>query len=226
MIAPPTVPQLEQDKQAIDESFEKAFALLDQLAKDTEELKTAEQARTERLDTALTEVENVISDLKSASKRREDESKRINDEVRGLRDLIPKAIEGQKEATDNRLRELTTELKSLKTLMGQRMPSASNATTPSIPAGRTSSTSTPNVYAGNTAGHTSSDSAPKSVSVSTPGGTETVASIQARSASPFGNGAPSNRAAIPAWQLAANKSSGLVNTNGGSSNETPEVHAS
>ena len=38
MIAPPTAPQLEQDKMAIDESFEKAFSLLDQLAKDTENL--------------------------------------------------------------------------------------------------------------------------------------------------------------------------------------------
>ncbi len=72
MIAPPTTPQLEQDKQAIDESFEKAFSLLDQLAKDTETLKSSEQARTERLDAALTEVEGVISDLKTASRRREE----------------------------------------------------------------------------------------------------------------------------------------------------------
>ena len=30
MIAPPTTPQLEQDKKAIDGSFERAFSLLDQ----------------------------------------------------------------------------------------------------------------------------------------------------------------------------------------------------
>jgi peroxin-14 len=226
MIAPPTAPQLEQDKQAIDESFEKAFSLLDQLAKDTEDLKAAEQARTERLDTALTEVENVISDLKSASKRREDESRRINDEVRGLKDLIPRAIDGQKEATDNRLKELTTELKSLKTLMGQRMPAASSTGTSSTPVGRPANTPTPSMYAGNANNSTSSDSGPKPASVSAPGGTETVASIQARSASPFTNGIPSNRAAIPAWQLAANKSSSPANTNGGSSGEAQEVHAS
>jgi peroxin-14 len=74
-------------------------------------------------------VENVISELKTASKRREDESRRISDEVRGLKDLIPKAMEGQKETTDSRLRELNTELKSLKTLMGQRMnPGATTST--------------------------------------------------------------------------------------------------
>jgi peroxin-14 len=129
MIAPPMPPQLEADKQAIDESFEKAFSLLDQLAKDTEALKSSEQARSERLDAALTEVEGVISELKTASRRREEESRRVGDEVRGLKDLIPKAMEGQKETTDARLRELNSELKSLKTLMGHRMtPAASTST--------------------------------------------------------------------------------------------------
>ena len=222
MIAPPTPPQLEQDKQAIDESFDRAFALLDQLGKDTEELKAAEQARTERLDTALTEVENVIGDLKSASKRREDEARRINDEVRGLKDLIPKAIESQKEATDNRLRELTTELKSLKTLMGQRInPTASN-TTSSTYLGRTSTTPTPGMYSGNTNVAGSLDSAPKPASISTPGGTETVTSVRGRSSSPFGSAALPSRAAIPSWQLAANKSTSSTNTTVDHTNETSE----
>lgn len=222
MIAPPTTPQLEQDKKAIDDSFEKAFSLLDQLAKDTEDLKAAEQARTERLDTALTEVENVISELKSASKRREEESRRISDEVRGLKDLIPRAMEGQKESTDNRLRELNTELKSLKTLMGQRLnptPSGTNSY------GRPSSTTpapnmTPsNVINGASSGDTSS---PKPASVSNSIGTEAVASIQGRSSSPFNTGAPSGRAAIPSWQMAAHKSTGSVNTVGSVSGQ-PEV---
>jgi peroxin-14 len=216
MIAPPTTPQLEQDKKSIDDSFEKAFSLLDQLAKDTETLKAAEEARTERLDLALTEVENVISDLKNASKRREDESRRITDEVRGLKDLIPRAMEGQNESTDNRLRELTTELKSLKTLMGQRMNSTSSTTSSfgQPPSRGTVPTSTGS--AGNVSGTTNGDSVvPKPASVSTPGGNETVASIQARSSSPFGTGAPSNRAAIPSWQLASHKSTGSVNATGG-----------
>jgi len=215
MIAPPTAPQLEQDKQAIDESFEKAFSLLDQLAKDTETLKTSEKARTERLDTALTEVESVINDLKTASRRREEESRRISDEVRGLKDLIPKAIEGQKEMTDTRLKELNTELKSLKTLMGQRMnPQASSSTTPF--ARTTGAASTP-VAPSNTStvnGTLPSEAnTPKPASVSNGSGTESVASLQGRTASPFNTGAPSGRAAIPAWQMAAaNKSSSSVNT--------------
>ncbi len=226
IIAPPTAPQLEQDKQAIDESFDKAFSLLDQLAKDTETLKSSEQARTERLDAALTEVETVISDLKSASRRREDESRRIGDEVRGLKDLIPKAMEGQKETTDTRLRELNTELKSLKTLMGQRMNPTTSTNTNSY--GRASglgASSAPSPSPSPAPPTTTTNGAsateattPKPASVSNGAGTESTASLQNRSATPFNTGAPAGRAAIPAWQMAAaNKSTSSVNTTGGGS---------
>ncbi|KAH8598974.1 peroxisomal membrane anchor protein-like protein [Bisporella sp. PMI_857] len=214
MIAPPTTPQLEQDKQAIDDSFEKAFALIDQLAKDTEALKIAEQTRTERLDTALTEVERVISELKTASRDREQESRRINDEVRGLKDLIPKAIDGQKENTDIRLRELNTELKSLKTLMGQRMnPTAPSPNTFSRPGTTGGSTSVSGSKDNNVNGASSSDGVtPKPATVSGGSGTEATASLQGR-ASPFtaNTGTYGSKAAIPAWQMAAaNKSATSV----------------
>ncbi|KAK0117747.1 peroxisomal membrane protein pex14 [Cadophora gregata] len=223
MIAPPTPPQLEQDKQAIDESFEKAFSLLDQLAKDTETLKSSEKARTERLDAALTEVETVISELKTASRRREEESRRIGDEVRGLKDLIPRAMEGQKETTDTRLRELNTELKSLKTLMGQRMnPTTSVSTTNSYgrPSGIGASSVSSNVPTTTTSsiGGSSTTEAvtPKPASVSNGTGSESVASGQSTvtgRSSPFNTGAPAGKAAIPAWQMAAaNKSLNAGNT--------------
>ncbi|KAH7380843.1 peroxisomal membrane anchor protein-like protein [Cadophora sp. MPI-SDFR-AT-0126] len=228
MIAPPTPPQLEQDKQAIDESFEKAFSLLDQLGKDTETLKSSEQARTERLDAALTEVETVISELKTASRRREEESRRIGDEVRGLKDLIPKAMEGQKENTDTRLRELNTELKSLKTLMGQRMNPTTSTTTassyghPSGMGASSVSSSTPAPTTPSTNGSSTTEAAtPKPASVSNGTGIESVASVQnsvpGRS-SPFNTGAPAGKAAIPAWQMAAaNKNLNSSNTTGNSS---------
>ncbi len=121
LIAPPTPPQLEQDKASIDASFEKAFALLDQLSTDTSALKDSEKARTERLDNALREVEEVMSELKTTSRRREDEGRRISEDVRSLKALIPKALEGQKDLTDGRLKELGSELRSLKTLVGNRV---------------------------------------------------------------------------------------------------------
>jgi peroxin-14 len=214
IIAPPTEPQLEKDKKAIDDSFDKAFALLDQLSKDTETLKSSEQARTERLDTALSEVETVIAELKTLSKRREEESRRISDEVRGLQDLIPKAMDGQKESTDSRLRELNTELKSLKTLMSQRMSPPSQSSTAPLPSlGRTlGSTSPSGTSSTNTTNGTNSTDnlTPKPASVSND--TESTFAPVGRTATPFGTGAP-GRAAIPSWQMAAaNKSSSTAST--------------
>lgn len=130
IISPPTAPQLEQDKASIDESFKRAFDLLEQLNTDTQALKESEEARTSRLDNALGEVESVLASLKESSKRQGDDNRRIEDDVRGLRDLIPKALDAQKEANDTRLKELSTELKSLKTLVGNRMSAPAPAPAP------------------------------------------------------------------------------------------------
>jgi peroxin-14 len=112
---------LEQDKENIDEQFSRAFDLIDQLSTDTAALKAAEDARTERLDSALKDVENLVADLKNASRRRDDETRRISDEVKSLKDAIPKALEGAREGNENRLKELGNELKSLKVLLGNRL---------------------------------------------------------------------------------------------------------
>src|ERR1700761_8917064 len=126
---PPTPERLEQDKKAIDEQFERAFALVEQLAKDTEVLKAAEQERTQRLDAALSELETVMQDLKSSNRRREDEASRVRDDVQGLKDSLPKALDSQRELTDTRLKEVNAELKSLKALIAQRMNPAASADT-------------------------------------------------------------------------------------------------
>jgi peroxin-14 len=131
LIAPPTPPQLEADKLSIDAKFTQAFDILDTLKTDTAALKLAEEDRKARVDAALEEVESVVQDLKNAGKRREDESKRVGDEVRGLRDLIPKALEGQKEQQKKALEDLQNELKSLKQLVMNRTAPARPAYTPS-----------------------------------------------------------------------------------------------
>lgn len=226
IIAPPTAPQLEQDKQAIDEQFEKAFSLLEQLSKDTDALKTSEQARTERLDAALSEVEGVIGELKTASRKREEEARRMSDEVRGLKDLIPKAMEGQKETTDGRLRELNTELKSLKTLMGQRLNPQATSTSSSY--GRPSSaqnTAVTSAVAPN-GSSTAETSTPKPATVSNGSAIEASAS-SGRSGSSFGTGLPAGKAAIPSWQLAAsNKTSTTGSSTTGASNGSQETSGS
>jgi len=131
--------------------------------------------------------------------------------VRGLRDLIPKALDAQKESTDNRLKELSTELKSLKTLIGNRMSAgpARPTTAPYYGAGQSQSpVTTPNVN--------STPLAPAPQSASTPASSEQIggqtSSNAAASSTPTTEkpvqswrGNQSGRAAIPAWQMAAAK---------------------
>jgi len=222
LISPPTPPQLEQDKASIDESFKRAFDLLDQLNTDTSALKASEEARTTRLDNALGEMESVLASLKESSKRQGEDNRRIEDDVRGLRDLIPKALDAQKEAADTRLKELSTELKSLKTLVGNRMgagtarpPTATpnyygmgQSQTPAPNINGTPAASTPTQQitpvatpgeqlngASATDGQSGSSAAATSV---------TPAPEKPQTASPYGRLA-NGRAAIPAWQMAAAK---------------------
>ncbi|KAB8229976.1 peroxisomal membrane protein pex14 [Aspergillus alliaceus] len=207
LIAPPTPPQLEQDKENIDEQFSRAFTLIEQLSTDTAALKSAEESRTERLDAALREVENLVADLKNASRRRDDETRRISDEVKSLKDAIPKALEGAREGNENRLKELGTELKSLKLLLGNRLGGSGAATSPSVgkPSGlpTASSTSRPTeespaapVTNGSTTTSTEQSSQPSST-----GPTQSNQTAGAASSSPLSQF--SRSASIPAWQMAA-----------------------
>ena len=208
VIAPPTPPQLEQDKASVDASFEKAFALLDQLAKDTEELKESETKRTERLDEAMSLVESVIGEVKDGLKQRESDSRRTRDEVQSLRDLIPKAIKSHEESTDLRLKELGVELQSLKTLLSNRVggaaqavrPSQSYSALPSAPSNASTNVNTSAAGIGNTKieGSQTLEQAQQD--------SEQKSTLPDKSASstPYGR-LMNGRASIPAWQMAAAK---------------------
>ncbi len=206
LVAPPTPDRLEQDKKSIDEQFEKTFTLVEQLAKDTEALKAAEQERTERLDAALGELETVLHDLKSANRRRDDEAQRMRDDVQGLKDSIPRALNNQKDLTDTRLREVNAELKSLKTLITQRMnptatsTSVSNFLRPSTTTGSLGPEATG--VNGVAKPATVEDEQPKRPEPRDFG-------TSAGRASPFASSSSGpSKASIPAWQLAMSKNAG------------------
>lgn len=213
MVAPPTPEKLEQDKKSIEEQFDRAFTLVEQLAKDTESLKNAEKERTEKLDTAIADLETVMTDLKAANRRREDDANRIRDEVQSLKDAIPKALENQKSLTDGRLREINTELTSLKTLVSQRMssntsgPSATSSfmrsSSGSINAG--SSANTAPAAASTPAAKTNGEKTAVESSTTTPAAevpkpTFPSAPALNRSSSPLAN--MTGKKSIPAWQMA------------------------
>ncbi|KAJ5826977.1 peroxisomal docking factor component Pex14-Penicillium chrysogenum [Penicillium robsamsonii] len=213
LIAPPTPPQLEQDKENIDEQFSRAFTLIEQLSTDTAALKTAEEARTERLDGALKDVENLVADLKNSSRRRDDETRRISDEVKSLKDAIPKALEGAREGNENRLKELGTELKSLKTLLGNRLGGGgatpvTGRTLGSTPLGSTPVPSTPRPVLEETP---ATPPAPAPAATNNLAATVTPAEQEPTQASAPASTSQSpnplsqlgRSASIPAWQMAA-----------------------
>ena len=222
LVAPPTPPQIEQDKAAIDEQFNKAFALLDTLSTDTTALKEAEEQRTKRLDSTISDIESIVSELKSANQRREDDSRRLETEIKTMKDSLPHSIDNVRDASERQLKELSTELASLKQLMGNRMganfssvtaniPKTQPATYPSAQAhtqaqpattvpvsNQPSAVSTPTTETapGSSANPTGVNGAGKHPSFTMPSST-----APRPSSSTFGNA--SNKAAIPAWQMAA-----------------------
>ncbi|KAK7753617.1 peroxisomal membrane protein pex14 [Diatrype stigma] len=251
LISPPTPEKLDKDKATVDEQFEKTFASLEQLARDTEALKASEQERTEKLDKVLEELEAVMRDTKAAGRRQEDETDRLRDDMKTLKGAIPGAMAAHKDFTDGRLKEIASEVRSLKALIGQRMnapPAPAPAPAPSVAPTLTASptTTTPTTTTSSNflrpttngsaaplsspataTGTPSSSSAPAkengsaanngdggaSVSSPTAGKQDYLSSLGGRS-SPFGSGAPAGKASIPAWQLAAAKSSDPTSTAG------------
>lgn len=213
MISPPTPPQLESDKASIDESFSRAFALIDQLAADTAALKESEAERTERLDSTLETVVSVISDLKVASMRREPESRILADQVRGLKDLVPKALEGWKATGDGKLEDLGAELRSLKKLVGNRVGNVSGSQQPLMgrpftgfaAATREKPSSSGGASGLTAAGRNETGDVPDDVLGSTPAPAPGVTAPKREAPSGFQmpSGFQSGRAAIPAWQMTA-----------------------
>lgn len=217
LIAPPTPPQLEQDKASIDASFEKTFALLEQLTTDTEELKNSEKTRTERLDHALGEVESVIAKMKEANENRESEAKRVAKELEEIKDSIPQAIQREKEAMDSRVKDLAVEMKSLKTLVSNRMGGGQTQNQRPIPGSfnsQSAQTPSTNGINGTSTPPPQTNGATSPAPVETaPNGIASTANLfpkdqeKPAQGSPYSSRMLSGKAAIPSWQLAAKKRS-------------------
>lgn len=195
---------------------------MEQLAKDTEEVKAAEQQRNEKLNDALAELETVISELKSSNRRREDEAQRIRDDVQGLKDSIPKALDAQKNSSDTRLQEVNSELKSLKTIISQRMtsqqPAANNylnRPSAATPMPNASPVPAPVPASGNENGANGTANGQAATNDTPNGGSSFQGNVSGTGrSSPFSSGIPAASVKIPEWQRAmATKRSSTSMTN-------------
>lgn len=204
LIASPTPPQIEQDKAAIDESFNKAFSLIDQLASDTAAIKAAETERTEKLDTALKDVNTVVEDLKAASTRREAESRIVADQVAGLKELVPKSLEAWKANGDARLEDLAQEMQSLKRLLENRVgrPNGAGGDSTSTGGGGYLPPHMRNQKSREEGSNAASVNSVSSSAAESSSSTPTIAKGDDSSPRRENSGAD-RKAAIPAWQMAA-----------------------
>lgn len=207
MIAPPTPPQLEQDKASIDESFNKAFALIDQLAADTAELKASETERTEKLDNSLKDLDTVVADVKSANTRREAESRIIADQVRGLKDMVPKALETWKSNGDARLDDISQEMQSLKRLLENRVGKPAGTSTlvgKGYPPPSANGNNKPKDDVSKPDTESSEHASTAESSGAAPTSAQSSTTSKGDVSSPKRGGQGSDRKpAIPAWQMAA-----------------------
>lgn len=225
---------MEQDKKNVDEEFSRAFALIEQLSTDTAALKSAEETRTERLDNTLRDVETLVGDLKSASRRRDDETRRISDEVKTLKDAIPKALQGAREGNEHRLMELGTELKSLKVLLGNRL--GGGAGSGSSVAGRTVGSTNLPVASSSRPADESTPAAPPATNgaTATPAPTNSPEPQQQQQQQPSPAETSSSplsqlgrSASIPAWQMAAaNRSKKPSQSSPGATEEANNANSS
>lgn len=223
LIAPPTPPQLEQDKAAIDEQFNRAFALLDTLSQDTNELKEAEKQRTMKLDAAINDIESIVAELKAANLKREDEARRMESEVKSMKDSLPRAIDSVRDGSERQLKELSNELASLKTLMSNRVGSTNNPmfnaqahainsrspdSAPPVRSGSSTSVPGSEIAPGSKSNVTGVNGVATTPAFTTPNTTYSASSGGAPASSNSARPSFSNsgsKAAIPAWQMAAQK---------------------
>ena len=153
----------------------------------------------------------------------------MRDDVQNLKDAIPRAMNNQKDLTDTRLREVNAELKSLKTLITQRMnPTATSTSVSNYLRPAASGNATPSSPAATPAPVESASTETKEEAKPAQ---DYLSNANRSTPSPFSSGMQS-KASIPAWQMAAAKSAGsssstAVNgTEAESSSETQEASGS
>ncbi|KAG5366713.1 Peroxisomal membrane protein [Yarrowia sp. B02] len=133
LILPPTPPSLEADKEALEAEFARVQGLLDQVQTDTEEVKASQAEVAKRVTEALKGVEETIDQLKTQTKKRDDEMKLVTAEVERIRDRLPKNIDKLKDSQEQGLADIQSELKSLKQLLSTRTAASAGPKLPPIP---------------------------------------------------------------------------------------------
>ncbi|KEP53675.1 putative peroxisomal membrane anchor protein (Pex14) [Rhizoctonia solani 123E] len=140
-LQPPSEDAFEATTSQLTAQFDEAAALLKQIQEDTVNARDAVQQQQQAVDSAIEQVKNVMSELRTGEEKSQNEMREIRSEVDAIRDMLPKMLEANREAQTHALSELQQEVKSLKALLVTRRPESPSAPSsilnlgrPSIPA--------------------------------------------------------------------------------------------
>ncbi|CAO3703792.1 unnamed protein product [Rhizopus stolonifer] len=132
----PTQKELEEDKEKLNAQFQTVEDSLKEIKEQTNTALTTVSSQSKKVDESLTSLETVLKDIEEADTKRDKEFTSVKNDIDALKDLVPKALERNKEAQNAVLTELQNEMKSLKSLLINRRPNvpeqgSSTPTTPS-----------------------------------------------------------------------------------------------
>ncbi|CAO3687639.1 unnamed protein product [Rhizopus microsporus] len=116
----PTQKELEEDKEKLDAQFQAVEDSLKEIKDQTNAALTTVASQSKKVDESLASLETVLKDLEESDAKRDEDFKNVKNDIESLKELVPKALERNKEAQNAVLVDLQNEMKSLKSLLLNR----------------------------------------------------------------------------------------------------------
>ena len=89
-LKPPTTSSFQQTSTSLEEQYDKAQSLLDELKTSTKTLQDSLESDREKINSVVEEVEGAVRSVKDNEERWRDEMREVRSEVESVRDLVPK----------------------------------------------------------------------------------------------------------------------------------------
>ncbi|KAJ3048316.1 peroxisomal membrane protein pex14 [Rhizophlyctis rosea] len=119
-----------EDTARIDRQITASSKALEAVHADNQQLSSTVDAHTTKVNASLEEMRSILTELKEAESKGDEDLKAIKEDVEGLRVMIPKVLNTTKEAQTTVITDLQNEIKSLKSLLiNRRIPNPTTPTT-------------------------------------------------------------------------------------------------
>ncbi|KAI8808470.1 peroxisomal membrane anchor protein conserved region-domain-containing protein [Cladochytrium replicatum] len=128
-IAWPSATSLSAESEKITQSLEGAKTALVAVQNETQAVSKQVSENALQVGSQIESIQKYLEELKEMDEKRDDEVRRIRDDVDSIKVMIPKMLEKSKESQNSALSDLQNEVKSLKNLLlNRRLPYGAGAT--------------------------------------------------------------------------------------------------